>query len=45
VRRLAREQAEALLDPYLEALKNDPRKQLPVDLDNSMSLSGGCGKS
>jgi hypothetical protein len=43
VRRLARKQAEALFEPYLDALKNEPRKQLPVDLDNSMSLSGDVG--
>ena len=43
-RHSAREQTASLLQPHIHALLNDPRKQLPVAVDNVMSPSSGCGK-
>ncbi|MBT8117862.1 MAG: patatin-like phospholipase family protein [Gammaproteobacteria bacterium] len=39
----AREQAELLLAPYLDALISDPRKQLPVSGINAIRSASGCG--
>ena len=44
VRHGARVQTEALLEPYLAAMLNSPRKQLLVAVENVMSPPGGCGK-
>lgn len=41
----AREQAESLLQPYMNALLNNPRKQLPVSGDTATHPVGGCGTS
>ncbi len=40
---LAREQVEALLQPYLHALLTDPRKQLPVPESAATKPAGECG--
>ncbi|MFV2031346.1 MAG: patatin-like phospholipase family protein [Gammaproteobacteria bacterium] len=45
VRRSAREQTEALLQPYLDAILNDPRKRLPVNENTTENPFGGCGNS
>ncbi len=42
--RSAREQAESLLQPYMHALLNDPRKQLPVSGNTVINPVSGCGK-
>jgi predicted acylesterase/phospholipase RssA len=44
VRHGARVQTESLLKPYMAAMMNNPRNQLPVVVDNVMQPSGGCGK-
>ena len=41
--RSAREQATALLQPYLNALKNDPRRQLPESGKIATNPASGCG--
>jgi len=45
VRRSAREQTEALLQPYLDAILNDPRERLPVNENTAENPFGGCGNS
>ncbi|GMQ88828.1 MAG: hypothetical protein BMS9Abin09_0266 [Gammaproteobacteria bacterium] len=41
----AREQTESLLQPYMDAILNDPRKQLPVSGKTVTTSASGCGMS
>lgn len=43
--RSAMEQTELLLQPYMDALLNDPRKQLPVSANTVLNPLSGCGTS
>ena len=45
VRQDAREQGSALLQPYIDAILHDPRKQLPVSGNPVTSPVSGCGIS
>jgi len=45
VQRSAREQTGSLLQPYMDALLNDPRERLPATGNTAMNPTGGCGNS
>lgn len=41
----AREQTESLLQPYMDAILNDPRERLPVTGNSAMNPTHRCGNS
>ncbi|MEA2079084.1 MAG: hypothetical protein U9P00_04365 [Pseudomonadota bacterium] len=43
VRHGAREQVEKLLQPYMDKLMNDPRKDLPLSGEVVRQPASGCG--